>query len=317
MKLHTPILITGASGFVGANLLYRLIKKKIPPKKIHLILRKSSNSWRIKEVLKKISVHVIDLRNETETFMLLKKIKPKTIFHLATHGAYPYQENNEREIVETNIIGTFNLIRASLNTGFSVFINTGTSSEYGVNQKPMSEKDVLSPVTAYGVSKAWATLYSNYLATSKNVPITTLRLFGVYGFCEPRGRLIPNIILSLLKKESPSLNKPNFKRDFVFIDDVINAYFIATEKRHIGGVFNIGSGKQTTLEEIFFLIQKVMKVDVEPIWGNFEDQLFDTNCRIASIKLVKKHLGWKPETTLESGLKQTVKWFKKNSLLYS
>ncbi|MCL5072001.1 MAG: NAD-dependent epimerase/dehydratase family protein, partial [Actinobacteria bacterium] len=198
-------MITGASGFVGANLLRKLITK-VPPQKIHVLLRKNSNTWRINDLLDKVSVHILDLRNPSTANRLARTIKPKIIFHLATHGAYPYQQLDEKEITDTNIICTFNLMQACTKVGFAAFINTGSSSEYGINKKPMSEDDKLAPITSYGVSKAWATLYGDYLSFTKEVHIITLRLFGVYGFYEPQGRLIPNVILSLLKNKQPTIS---------------------------------------------------------------------------------------------------------------
>lgn len=324
MTLQTPILITGASGFVGANLLRRLIEE-MPSQKVHVLLRKSSNTWRIDDALKKVSTHVVDLQDQLKINRLVQKIKPRTIFHLAAHGAYPYQQLGEKEIIDTNVICTFNLIQACLRTGFNAFINTGSSSEYGINQKPMSEGDLLTPITAYGVSKAWATLYGQYLALAQKVPITTLRLFGVYGFYEPLGRLVPNIILSLLKKEQPTLIASHFARDFVFVDDVVDAYLSAAENcsqliPRSGIVpqfiFNIGSGRQTTLKEIFYFIKDIIRIDIEPIWDNHANHSFDTDRRIADIEMAKIHLGWEPKTNLDNGLQQTVDWFKKNISLY-
>jgi len=313
--MQTPILVTGASGFVGANLLRRLIEET-PSQKIHVLLRKNSNTWRINDVLKKITVRVVDLRSQSATNQLLRKIKPKTIFHLATHGAYSYQQHDEKEILETNIICTFNLMQACLKIGFDCFINTGTSSEYGINQKPMKEKDMLIPITPYGVSKAWVTQYCKYLALAQKIPVTTLRLFGVYGFYEPRGRLVPNLILSLLKKEQPTLIASNFARDFVFVGDVVDAYLSAVENHSKEAVFNIGSGTKTTLNEIFNMIRKIMKVGIEPIIDNSINDSFDPNQRIADIKLAKTQLGWQPKTNISDGLQQTVDWFKNNISLY-
>lgn len=314
MNLQTPILITGASGFVGANLLRRLIKE-VPSEKVHIILRKNSDTWRINDLLKKVSVHVIDLRNQSDTLQLIQKVKPKIIFHLAAYGAYPYQVD-EKEMVETNIICTFNLMETCMKVEFESFINTGSSSEYGINQNPMSESDICSPVTSYGVSKVWASLYSKYLSMTKEKNITTLRPFGVYGFYEQKGRLIANIILALLKKEQPTLATYYFARDFVFVDDVVEAYLLAIKNNSAGMIFNIGSGKQTTLGEVFQTIKTIMGKDIEPLLGTSDTGLFDTNRRIADNKLAKKYLGWEPRTNLYNGLEQTIKWFKENVSLY-
>ncbi len=318
MSLRTPILITGGSGFVGSNLLRRLIQET-PPKKIHVLLRKNSKTWRINDLLKKVNmaVHVVDLRNQRATDRLVREIKPKTIFHLATHGAYPSEQYDEKEIIETNIISTFNLLRGCLKYGFDAFVNTGSSSEYGLKSKPMRESDILNPLSAYGASKAWATLYGQYLASDQKTPIITLRPFSVYGFYEPLGRLIPNVITSLLRDKSPQLAPPDTARDFVFVDDVINAYFKAAQKPYAGKVFNIGGGKQVTIKEIFSITKAIINVDVQPLWNKKMARSFDTNRWVADITLAEKQLGWKPKTNLRDGLRQTVQWFKNNISLYT
>ena len=300
---------------MGSNLLRRIIKE-ISPQKAHILLRKKTDTWRIKDLLKEVPVHTADLREEKETDELLRKVKPRTIFHLAAHGTYPYQQYDEREIMETNILCTFNLMMSAMKFGFDVFVNTGTSSEYGINQKPMKERDLLKPITAYGVSKSWATLYGTYFAFIKKAPIVTLRLFGVYGFYESRGRLIPNIILSIINGEKLMLNKPWFKRDFVFIEDVVDAYILAARRPTSGLVLNIGSGKQTSIKEVFSFLRNIMKVDLEPVWNKSRTDSADSNRRIADIKLAGKELGWKPKTGLDEGLRKTADWFRKNKHLY-
>ncbi|MBI2024664.1 MAG: NAD-dependent epimerase/dehydratase family protein [Candidatus Harrisonbacteria bacterium] len=315
MPIATPVLITGASGFVGANLLRRLVNNGLE-KKTNIILRKNSDPWRIKDVLKKAPTHIVDLRNEEATRALLKKIKPKTIFHLATHGAYPRQQFEEKEIMETNITCAFNLMNSAARTGVKSFINTGTSSEYGINKMAMREQDRLSPVTAYGASKAWATLYGNYLANDKKFPVTTLRLFGVYGYYEPRGRLIPNIILSFLENSRPKLTNPKFIRDFVFIEDVVDAYIMAAERNIAGSILNVGSGRKTSLQEVFTVIKEIMNSDVRPILEKSKTGIPDINRRVADVQLAKKTLKWKPKTNLRDGLRKTVNWFKDNLDLY-
>ena len=313
--MKSPVLITGASGFVGSNLLRRLITE-ISPKKIHVLLRRGSDTWRIKDLLPKVSVHMADLKTQSAADALVQTVRPKTIFHLATHGGYSYQQNDEQAIIDTNIVFTFHLMQACLRVGFDAFVNTGSSSEYGAKKKPMSEKDVLHPGTAYGASKAWATMYGEYLALAKKAPVVTLRPFTVYGAYEARGRLIPNIILALLNGEAPRLASPRIARDFIFIDDMIGAYIRAAERPSAGAVFNIGSGKQATIKEIFDVVRDIMEVDVDPRWDRTIGRSFDTNHWVADIRLAQRQLGWKPKTSLQNGLWETVAWFKKNAYLY-
>ena len=315
LKFSTPVLITGASGFVGSNLLRRLVREA-QPKKIHVLLRKSVRTWRINDLFRVVSTHIIDLRDPLAANRFIKKIKPKTIFHLATHGAYPQEQYEEKEIIDTNIICTFNLMQACLREGFNAFINTGTSSEYGMKKRPMREADMIDPNTAYAASKAWATLYGRYLALNRKVPIVTLRPFSAYGFYEPLGRLVPNLIVSLIKKRRPHLAAPFVARDFVFIDDVVNAFLLAAAYPSPGAIFNIGTGKQTNLAEIFSIIKDIIGVDIEPVWDKKVSRSFDTGRWVADIKLARKKLNWVPKTSLRNGLELTVDWFKRNMNLY-
>jgi nucleoside-diphosphate-sugar epimerase len=315
MALRTPILITGASGFIGANLLRRLTTR-VPKKDLHVLLRKQSNTWRVDDILKKTSVHIADLRDKKASDALIKKIKPRTIFHLAAHGAYPSQQQDEDEIIQTNIISTFNLFQSCLAQGFDAFVNTGSSSEYGAKTKPMRETDSLEPVIPYAVSKAWATLYAEYLTRTQKAPIITLRPFGIYGYYEPQGRLVPNIILALMRGEQPRLASPTTARDFVFVEDMVDAYLNAASRPTAGTIFNIGSGKQTTIKELFIRIQNIMRTDIEPIWDTRVRRSFDTTRWVADVSRAKAALKWKADTKLEDGLARTIHWFKKNRALY-
>lgn len=315
LNFSTPVLITGASGFVGSNLLRRLVRK-VPPKEVHVLLRKSAHTWRINDLLKVVSTHIIDLRDPLAANRFIRKIKPKTIFHLATHGAYPHEQYEEQEIIDTNIICTFNLLQACLGEGFGAFINIGTSSEYGMKKKPMRETDMLDPNTAYGASKAWATLYGRYLALNRKVPIVTLRPLSAYGFYEPLGRLVPNLIVSLIKKRRPHLAAPTVARDFVFIDDVVSACLLAAAHPTAGAIFNVGTGKQTNLAEIFSIMKGIIGVDIKPVWDKKISRSFDTGRWVADIKLAREKLNWVPKTSLRHGLELTVDWFKRNMHLY-
>jgi len=193
---NKKILITGATGFVGANLLRKLIDSK---NDIHVIIRSTSNLWRINDIIDKVNAHVCDLTNRESVEKLVLKIKPQIIFHLAVYGGYQFQEESLK-IIDTNLIGIINLLNACCKIGFECFINTGSSSEYGLKNKPMSENDLLEPINDYGIAKAAATLYCQAIGRRENLPIFTLRLFSPYGYYEGPTRLIPYLIISCLKK---------------------------------------------------------------------------------------------------------------------
>lgn len=313
---NKKILITGATGFVGANLLRQLIDSK---NDIHIIIRSTSNLWRINDIVNKVNTHICDLTNRESVEKLVLKIKPQIIFHLAVYGGYQFQKESFK-IINTNLLGTINLLNACCKIGFECFINTGSSSEYGIKNKPMSENDLLEPINDYGIAKAAATLYCQALGRRKNLPIFTLRLFSPYGYYEGPTRLIPYLIISCLRNKELKIFKPDAVRDFVFIEDVIRSYFIIVEKRENllpGDIFNIGSGKQYTVEEIFRIIKKLTNIQKGPLLKETKNEEHNIpKIWKANIEKSKKYLNWTPEYFIENGLKKTIKWFRNHLCLY-
>ncbi len=304
-EMDGPILITGASGFIGANLARKIAKTRDD---VHIIVRNGSNLRRIEDMLPQITVHRADLSDRNDIFLKIGEIQPKTIFHAAAYGVHSFQ--NETEKIETaNLHGTINLLDACVKSGFKIFINTGSSSEYGTKNKPMKETDLLTPNSDYAVFKAAATLYCQHLARSKKIPIITLRPFSVYGQFEESTKLIPTLIRSFLDGTCPPLVSPDTARDYIFIDDLVDAYLIASQKPELGGeIFNVGSGKQTTLKEIVDLSIRLTGAAVEPEWGTMSPRIWDHNMWQADISKIKSILDWSPKTDLKEGLARTIDW---------
>ena len=162
-EIKKPILLTGATGFLGSNLLHFFVKNNV---KIHIIIRKQSDLWRIKNFINKTHKHLVDLEDFNKIRRIIKKIKPKTIFHLATYGAYPHQNNYEK-IKKINFDSLINLIKECSKYNFNIFINTGSSSEYGPKNKKMSENDLVEPDNYYAIFKSATTLYCKSIAKIK------------------------------------------------------------------------------------------------------------------------------------------------------
>ncbi len=311
------VLITGATGFVGANLVRMALKEG---SEVYIITRKISDKWRIDDVLTYIAKYnsdfYVDLKDYDKLKCIISGIKPEIIYHTATYGGRPNQRDTIR-IVQTNLIGTINLIKACKKFGFDLFVNTGSSSEYGIKEKTMQEEDLLEPVNDYGVSKSAATQYCQAIAKNEDLPIVTLRLFSPYGSYEESARLIPSMILSCLKGKKPKISSPNFVRDFVYIQDVLDAYARLSDVPQLSGeVFNIGSGKQCTIGDVAHKIIELSGYNIEldtgmpQVWPN-EPKKWE-----ADISKANDILGWKPRYDLENGLAKTIKWFRKNMSLY-
>ena len=254
--IKKKVLITGAAGFIGANLTRELIKLGAD---VHVLIKKTSNKWRLKEIAPHIKEYYCDLSNQKEIKKLVEKIKPKVIYHLATYGGRPFQQDINK-VFKTNIEGTENLLNALLPLEYESFINTGTSSEYGIKNTFMKETDILEPITLYAATKASVTLLCQTFAKIHNKPIITLRLFSVYGYWEPPKRLISTINLCSLSGKTLKLTSGKEKHDFVFIEDVVGAYLKAAQQQNISGqIFNIGSGKQYSNDQVVTKTNKIFK----------------------------------------------------------
>lgn len=313
MRNLKTVLITGATGFVGSCLIHKLVNVNYD---IHIIKREQSDVWRIKDILNRIESHNVDLFDRNGLEKLVKNIRPEIIFHTATYGGYPFQKDTNK-IIQTNIIGTVNLVNACSKNGFDIFVNTGSSSEYGIKSKPMSEEDLLEPIDSYGVSKGAATLFCQAKAKSERLPIVTLRLFSPYGYYEELTRLIPSVIKSCLLGENPKVSSPNSIRDFIFIENVLDAYMRVIEASDIDGeIFNIGYGKQHSVGEVVDKIVRLTGNKVKPVWGSVPKRSNEPTIWQADISKAKDILKWEPKHNMDEGLSKTIKWFEKNISLY-
>src|SRR3989344_4349201 len=224
--MSKKVLVTGAGGFIGANLVRALLARG---DEIHVLSRPESSQWRLIQIKEKLKPHNLQISDEVAVFKVVESIQPEQVFHLAHYGGNA-DENNTSLIREVVIGGTSALFEACAKVGsVRSVVNAGSSSEYGSKQSVMEERMLLEPNTAYGCAKAWATLYGQHLAREKNVPITTLRFFTPFGPWESPPRFIPSIILACLRGAAPQITNPLLVRDFVFVDDVIRACILAAD----------------------------------------------------------------------------------------
>ncbi|MBN1259328.1 MAG: GDP-mannose 4,6-dehydratase [Anaerolineae bacterium] len=302
------VLVTGATGFVGAHLVRRLLEAH---EDVHILIRPSSNLWRLQEIETQIKKHSGDLADAEGIHDIVTEIQPQVIYHLATLGAYPFQKDAEA-IIRTNIFGAWNLLKACAGIDYEVFVNAGSSSEYGSKRFAMRETDVLEPNSYYAVSKSAQSLLCQHLARSENRPICTLRLFSVYGYYEEPTRLVPTLIRRCLNGQDLSMTSRYTARDFVFVDDVIDA-FLQTEALAKAGpaIINVGTGVQHTLEDIVAQILTITGARVGVHWGEMEPRIWDTDTWVADITQSRRLLNWTPKTSLDEGLRLTVAWFKR------
>jgi nucleoside-diphosphate-sugar epimerase len=307
------VLITGATGFVGACLTEDLVREG---HQVNILVRSTSNLWRLNKVIHDLNIIQVDLCDESGIDKAIREINPDVIFHSATYGGFPFQQETSK-IIHTNIMGTANLVNACSNIDYRCFVNIGSSSEYGPKSEPMSEKDLLEPINSYGVTKSAATLYCQMLAKTQKRPIVTARLFSPYGYYEDKTRLISSVIIACLTGQNPQLASGDAVRDFIFIEDTLELLKIISQKSDVGGkIYNIGSGKQHSVAEMVNAIIQQSGANVTPEWGSIPGRKSDTAKWEADMDLVTRELHWQPKFTLESGVSETIQWFKENLDLY-
>ncbi|HVG55187.1 MAG TPA: NAD-dependent epimerase/dehydratase family protein [Vicinamibacterales bacterium] len=306
------VVITGGTGFVGANLVRRLIQEGHQPA---LIVRPGHASWRIDSIREQIAVHAVILSDPFAVLKALDTLRPAWIFHLAAHGAYSW-EKDAAQMIQTNVVGTANLLEAASKTGVEAFVHAGSSSEYGRLGHAPSETEAGQPDTPYAITKAAATALCA-VARNASMRIRTLRLYSVYGPFEDPRRFLPSLIVHGLRGVLPPLVSPQTARDFVYVDDVLDAFLLAARdtSSEAGAIYNIGTGVQTTIGDAVEAARRVMGIATEPAWGTMPARAWDTDTWVADTRKSREVLQWSVRHTFEDGLEKMIAWLTRDPVL--
>lgn len=300
------ILVTGAGGFVGANLVRRLVEDG---HRVTGVLAPGGDQWRVNGLQERTELVDVDLRDQDAVRRLVHRVAPEWTFHLAAHGAYSWQQD-ARRILDTNLMATVALIDVCREFGCDAFVHAGSSSEYGFKDHAPSEEELTEPNSRYAVAKAAASLFCGYVARYEQFPAVTLRLYSVFGPYEDPRRLVPAVVINARRNELPPLVAPEVARDFVWVDDVVEAFLLAAEAAgsRRGTVYNVGSGVQTSMAELVDIARRVLDIDAEPTWGSMPERAWDATSWVADNRRIQEELGWQPRTDLAEGLRRTAAW---------
>ncbi len=296
-------LVTGAAGFVGANLSERLLREG---HEVHAVQHQDGDCQRMAN-LNEIVVHDADLTVPGTADTLIERIAPDWVFHLAAFGAYSWQTETLR-ICATNLSATIELADAAERHGVLAFVHAGSSSEYGFRDHPPTEDERPEPNSAYAAAKAAATMYCRHIARVGRLPAVTLRLYSVYGAMEDRRRLISTLLREGRQGCLPPLVSPDTARDFVYAEDVCDAFLLAAMRaRDVAGeIYNVGSGRQVTLRELVECVRELFEIPDQPQWGTHPPRTWDSDRWCASTELIARDLEWSAETPIEEGLRRTL-----------
>ncbi len=310
------ILVTGAGGFIGSHLTEKLVDLGA---KVRAFVRYNSrNDWGLIEDLpshtkEKTEVIMGDLRDSETIKSVLKDVD--VVFHLGALIAIPYSYIHPREVVETNIMGTLNILNAAKEYKPEKIIHTSTSEVYGTAQYvPIDEKHPLQGQSPYSASKIGADKLAESFFRSYDLPITTLRPFNTYGPRQSARAVIPTIITQALAQNKVLLGSLEPTRDLSYVDDTVDGFIKAAEsERSIGEVINIGSGSEISISDltnkIISLIGKEVKIVSDP--ERVRPPKSEVERLIADNSKAKELLGWEPKVSLDEGLRKTIDWFSK------
>lgn len=305
------VLLTGASGFVGANLARRLFSDGC---RVHLLLRESYQHWRLQEISSECEILLGDIADRDAVRRAVFTAKPDWVFHLAAYGAYSSQVGFEK-MLATNVTGCANLLDACIESGVGAFVQTGSSSEYGYQSHPTSEDDRLEPNSHYAITKAAATHYCQFTARQHNMHAVTARLYSIYGPYEEPTRFIPTLLMHALRGELPPLVSPETARDFVYVDDAVDALVRLASAEHLapGAIYNVSSGMQSTIADVVRETRELLAVPAQPVWGQMAARAWDTGVWVGQANAIRQDTGWKAKTGLREGLSRTVAWLKSDA----
>ena len=305
--LRGPIVVLGAGGFVGANLLRMLLRHRHDVYGVVRLLP----AWRL-EGIESQHILEVDLTDLAATRNMIGKLGPATLFDCIAYGAYSF-ETDYNLIYRTNFTALVQLVELLAQTSFTALVHAGSSSEYGLKSAGPSEDESLQPNSHYAVSKAAASDYITFAGKVRRLPVANLRLYSVYGPYEDVSRLIPNLVAKGMKGEFPPFVDPKTSRDFVYVDDVCAAFIMTAAKLTpdlYGESFNIGTGQKTTIAELAKVAQQTFAIRGEPTFGDMAGRAWDLPDWYAAPAKAENLIGWISQTSLSEGLDRTAAWLR-------
>jgi NAD dependent epimerase/dehydratase len=313
------VLVTGADGFIGSHLTEALVRQGADVRAF--VLYNSFNSWGwlddcAPDVAGRFEVFAGDVR---DPFGVRKAMQDRDIvFHLAALIAIPYSYHSPATYVETNVLGTLNVVQAARDLGVERMVHTSTSEVYGSALRvPIDEEHPLQGQSPYSASKIAADQMAMSYHLSFGTPVAIARPFNTYGPRQSARAIIPTIITQLAAgHRSLKLGSLRPTRDFNFVTDTVHGFMaVAASPGSVGEVINLGSGHEIAVGDIAKLIADLMgvEVDVELDEQRLRPEKSEVERLLADASKAGRLLGWKPALTgtegLRAGLCKTIEWF--------
>ena len=317
------IFITGSEGFIGSHLVELLVRKKYRVKA--LVQYNSFNSWGWldnldEHILKKVDVVLGDVRDLNE--MIYNTKNQDVIIHLAALIGIPYSYVSPKNYIETNCVGTLNVMQAAKINKIKKIIHTSTSEVYGTAKYvPIDENHPLNAQSPYSASKISADHIAQSFYNSFNLPVVTLRPFNAFGPRQSLRAIIPTIMGQAINEKKIKVGNLKPTRDFNFVEDIANGFYMALKsknKKIFGEVINLGTGYEISIKNLLDIIKKISNKNL--LFKVENKRLRFSKSEVyrlkASNKKAMKLIGWKPKYSgykgLFKALQLTYNWYEKN-----
>lgn len=310
------VLVTGADGFIGSHLVEMLLEEECRVKAF--VCYKSFNScgWLdsiSEEKRSKIEVVTGDIRDPNGVRSALKGID--VVFHLAALIGIPFSYHSPDSYLDTNIVGTLNVLQACRDFGIERVAITSTSEVYGTARYvPIDEKHPLQPQSPYSATKIGADAIAESFYRSFGLPLVIVRPFNTYGPRQSARAVIPTVIIQLLNgKKDIKLGSLSPTRDMNYVKDTCEG-FIALVKCDdaIGRAVNVGSGSEISIGNLVGLMIGIINPDAKIV--SDEQRMRPSKSEVERLlcdnSLIMKLTGWEPKFQLKEGLLQTIEWFR-------
>jgi nucleoside-diphosphate-sugar epimerase len=290
------VLVTGAGGFIGEHLCERL----------NIIGAEVYGTSRFEKVANDRNIKWLhgSLDDNNTAEKIIKTIKPHLIFHLAGDVTASNELKHVLSTYSSLLTSTVNILTFAAETGCEKIILTGSSTE------PLDNNP--SPNSPYAAAK-WATIaYGTLFQKIYKLPVVLLRPFMGYGPGQPSGKLIPHVILTLLKGQKPKLTSGLWKVDWIYIDDMVDGILAATvaAKTEMKPL-DLGSGTLISIRETVEKLVEIVNPNLQPDFGAIPDR-FSEHSRIADVNETYSQINWRSKVSFEEGLQKTVDWFKQS-----
>ena len=316
------VLVTGAGGFIGSHLVETLVGFGAS---VRAFVRYNSRNdpGLLKllppDVLSQVEIIPGDLRDLPALMAAMRGTSH--IFHLGALIAIPYSYLHPAEVVQSNVIGTLNMLLAARELGIERLVHTSTSEVYGTALRvPIDETHPLQGQSPYSASKIGADKLAESFYLSYNLPVVTLRPFNTFGPRQSARAVIPALITQALSQSAIHLGNLDARRDFTFVSDTVSGFLkIAQTPGVEGQTINLGTGQEIRIGDLVNLVLAMVDHPVEVVIdpSRLRPEKSEVQRLVSDNRLALQKIGWSPKVSFEEGLRQTFEWIDQNSALFS